>query len=59
MLKEFMRENIAQFKNYVRVDIYTFKFLVKQLTPYISKKITNYQKCISVSEIFATLYCRR
>ena len=38
MLKEFMREDIAQFKNYVRVDVHTFKFVFKQLTPYISKK---------------------
>ena len=41
MLKEFMREDIAKFKNYVRVDVHTvhtFTFVVKQLTPYISKK---------------------
>ena len=38
MLKEFMREYIVQFKNYLRVDVHTFKLLVKQLTQYISKK---------------------
>ena len=59
MLKEFMREDITQFKNYVRVDVHAFKLLVKELTPYISKKNTNYGKCISVAERLATLYCRR
>ena len=53
MLKEFMREDRTQFKNYVRVDVQTFKCLVKQLHPYISKKNTNYRKCISVAERLA------
>ena len=30
VLKEFMREDITQFKNYLRVDVHAFKFLVKE-----------------------------
>ena len=46
ILKEFMREDISQFKNYVRVDVHTFKFLFKQLTPYIYLKKTQIKESV-------------